>query len=191
MRAAARARGASVRLALFTRAMIRTYKGIRPELGARAYVDASAQVVGAVELGEDASVWMNTVIRGDVNRIRLGARTNVQDNCVLHVTAQHPTVLADDVTVGHSATLHGCTIERHCLVGIGAIVLNGAVVGEESIVAAGALVPEGMQVPPRSVVMGAPAKVKREVTEEERAGLRRYAENYVRYKDEYRAEAGE
>ena len=171
--------------------MIRTYKGIKPKLGARAYVDASAQVVGAVELGEDASVWMNTVIRGDVNRIRLGARTNVQDNCVLHVTAQHPTVLADDVTVGHSVTLHGCTIEKHCLVGIGAIVLNGAVVGEESIVAAGALVPEGMQVPPRSVVMGAPAKVKREVTEEERAGLRRYAENYVRYKDEYRAEAGE
>jgi gamma-carbonic anhydrase len=171
--------------------MIRTYKGIRPKLGARAYLDASAQVVGAVELGEDASVWMNTVIRGDVNRIRLGARTNVQDNCVLHVTAQHPTVLADDVTVGHSVTLHGCTIEKHCLVGIGAIVLNGAVVGEESIVAAGALVPEGMQVPPRSVVMGAPAKVKREVTEEERAGLRRYAENYVRYKDEYRAEAGE
>ena len=163
--------------------MIRTYKGIRPKLGARAYVDASAQVIGAVELGEDASVWMNTVIRGDVNRIRLGSRTNVQDNCVLHVTAQHPTVLADDVTVGHSVTLHGCTIERHCLVGIGAI--------EESIVAAGALVPEGIQVPPRSVVMGAPAKVKRDVTEEERAGLRRYAENYVRYKDEYRAEAGE
>jgi len=171
--------------------MIRSYKGISPVLGARAFVDASAQVIGAVELGDDSSVWMNTVIRGDVNRIRLGARTNVQDNCVLHVTAQHPTVLADDVTVGHSVTLHGCTIERHCLVGIGAIVLNGAVVGEESIVAAGALVPEGMQVPPRSVVMGAPAKVKRDVTEEERAGLRRYAENYVRYKDEYRAEAGE
>jgi carbonic anhydrase/acetyltransferase-like protein (isoleucine patch superfamily) len=154
-------------------------------------VDASAQVIGAVELGEDASVWMNSVIRGDVNHIRLGARTNVQDNCVLHVTAHNPTVLADDVTVGHSVTLHGCTIERHCLIGIGAIVLNGAVVGEESIVAAGALVPEGMRVPPHSVVMGAPAKVKREVTEEERAGLRRYAENYVRYKDEYRAEAGE
>jgi len=171
--------------------MIRTYRGMRPTLGARAYVDPSAQVIGAVELGDDSSVWMNTVVRGDVNRIRLGARTNVQDNCVLHVTAQHPTVLADDVTVGHSATLHGCTIERHCLVGIGAIVLNGAVVGEESIVAAGALVTEGTQVPPRSLVMGAPAKVKREVTAEERAGLRRYAENYVRYKDEYRAEAGE
>jgi carbonic anhydrase/acetyltransferase-like protein (isoleucine patch superfamily) len=170
--------------------MIRPYKGIRPTLGARAFVDPSAQVIGAVELGEDASVWMNSVIRGDVNRIRLGARTNVQDNCVLHVTAQHPTVLADDVTVGHSVTLHGCTIEKLCLVGIGAIVLNGAVVGEESIVAAGALVPEGMQVPPRSVVMGAPAKVRREVSEDERAPLRRYAENYVRYKDDYRSAEG-
>jgi carbonic anhydrase/acetyltransferase-like protein (isoleucine patch superfamily) len=170
--------------------MIRSYKGIRPSLGARAWVDTSAQVIGAVELGEDASVWMNTVIRGDVNRIRLGARTNVQDNCVLHVTAQHPTVLADDVTVGHSVTLHGCTIEKLCLVGIGAIVLNGAVVGEESIVAAGALVPEGMQVPARSVVMGAPAKVRREVSEDERASLRRYAENYVRYKDDYRSAEG-
>ncbi|HKZ31181.1 MAG TPA: gamma carbonic anhydrase family protein [Vicinamibacteria bacterium] len=167
--------------------MIRAYKGIRPALGARAYVDPSAQVIGAVELGEDASVWMNTVVRGDVNRIRVGARTNIQDNCVLHVTAQHPTVLAEDVTVGHSVTLHGCAVERLCLVGIGAIVLNGAVLGEESIVAAGALVPEGMQVPPRSLVMGTPAKVRREVTEDERAGLRRYAENYVRYKDEYRA----
>ena len=170
--------------------MIRAYKGKRPSLGARAWVDTSAQVIGAVELGEDASVWMNSVIRGDVNRIRLGARTNVQDNCVLHVTAQHPTVLSDDVTVGHSVTLHGCTIEKLCLVGIGAIVLNGAVVGEESIVAAGALVPEGMQVPPRSVVMGAPAKVRREVSEDERASLRRYAENYVRYKDDYRAADG-
>jgi carbonic anhydrase/acetyltransferase-like protein (isoleucine patch superfamily) len=134
---------------------------------------------------------MTSVVRGDVNRIRIGARTNVQDACVLHVTAQHPTTLAEDVTVGHSVTLHGCTIERLCLIGIGAIVLNGAVVGEESIVAAGALVPEGMTVPPRSVVMGSPAKVRRAVTEEERAGLRRYAENYVRYKDEYReAEEG-
>jgi carbonic anhydrase/acetyltransferase-like protein (isoleucine patch superfamily) len=171
--------------------MIRVYNGIRPALGARAYVDPSAQVIGAVELGDDASVWMNSVVRGDVNRIRLGARTNIQDNCVLHVTAQDPTVLADEVTVGHSVTLHGCSIERLCLVGIGAIVLNGAVVGEESIIAAGALVPEGMRVPPRSLVMGMPAKVRREITDEERAGLRRYAESYVRYKDEYRAAEGQ
>jgi carbonic anhydrase/acetyltransferase-like protein (isoleucine patch superfamily) len=166
--------------------MIRPYKDRQPRLGARAWVDVSAQVIGDVELGDDASVWMNTVVRGDVNRIRIGARTNVQDGCVLHVTARHETVLAEDVTVGHSVTLHGCTIERLCLIGIGAIVLNGAVVGEQSIVAAGALVPEGMQVPPRSLVMGAPARVRRETTEEERAGLRRYAENYVGYKEDYR-----
>lgn len=171
--------------------MIRAYRGIRPTLGPRAWVDASAQVIGAVELGEDASVFMNTVVRGDVNAIRIGARTNVQDNCVLHVTAQHPTTLAEEVTVGHSVTLHGCTIGRLCLVGVGAIVLNGAVVGEESIVAAGALVPEGMVVPPGSVVMGRPAKLRREVTAEERASLRRYAANYVGYKEDYRlAEEG-
>jgi carbonic anhydrase/acetyltransferase-like protein (isoleucine patch superfamily) len=172
--------------------MIRAYKGIRPSLGPRAWVDPSAQVIGAVDLGEDASVWMTSVVRGDVNRIRIGARTNVQDACVLHVTALHPTTLAEDVTVGHSVTLHGCTIERLCLIGIGAIVLNGAVVGEESIVAAGALVPEGMEVPPGSVVMGSPAQVRRAVSEEERAGLRGYADRYVGYKEDYRAaeEAG-
>jgi carbonic anhydrase/acetyltransferase-like protein (isoleucine patch superfamily) len=114
----------------------------------------------------------------------------VQDNCVLHVTARHATTLAEDVTVGHSVTLHGCAIERLCLVGIGAIVLNGAVVGEGSIVAAGALVPEGMVVPPGSVVMGAPATVRRAVSAEERAGLARYSANYVAYKEDYRL-AGE
>jgi carbonic anhydrase/acetyltransferase-like protein (isoleucine patch superfamily) len=170
--------------------MIRAYKEMRPRLGARAWVDVSAQVIGDVELGEDSSVWMNTVVRGDVNGIRVGARTNLQDGCVLHVTRQHPTVLAEDVTVGHSATLHGCTIERLCLIGIGAIVLTGAVVGEESIVGAGALVPEGMVVPPRSVVMGVPARVRRGVSEEERAGLPGYARRYVGYKDDYRGAGG-
>jgi len=170
--------------------MVRPYRTILPKLGERAWVDVSAQVVGDVELGADASVWMGSVVRGDVNRIRIGARSNVQDACVLHVTAQHPTVLAEDVTVGHSVTLHGCTIERLCLIGIGAIVLNGAVVGEESIVAAGALVPEGMQVPPRSLVMGAPAKVKRPVTEEEREKLRWYSERYVGLKEDYRQAEG-
>jgi len=170
--------------------MVRPYKAIQPKLGARAWVDVSAQVIGDVELGEDASVWMGSVVRGDVNRIRIGARSNVQDASVLHVTAQHPTVLAEDVTVGHSVTLHGCTVERLCLIGIGAIVLNGAVVGEESIVAAGALVPEGMQVPPRSLVMGAPAKVKRAVTEEEREKLRWYSERYVGLKEDYRQAEG-
>ncbi len=170
--------------------MIRAWKDVRPQIGARAWVDVSAQVIGDVTLGEDASVWMNTVVRGDVNGIRIGARTNVQDNSVLHVTSEHPTTLAEEVTVGHSVNLHGCTIERLCLIGTGAIVLNGAVVGEESIVAAGALVPERMKVPPRSLVMGQPATVRRQVSDEEREGLRRYASNYVRYKDEYREMEG-
>jgi carbonic anhydrase/acetyltransferase-like protein (isoleucine patch superfamily) len=168
--------------------MIRAYKTVRPRLGERVYVDASAQVIGDVELGDHASVWMNTVIRGDVNGIQVGAYTNVQDNSVLHVTAQYRCLLADRVTVGHSANLHGCTVGPLCLIGIGAIVLTGAVLGEECIVAAGALVPEGMTVPPRSLVMGTPAKVRRDVTEEERAGLRRYAESYARYKEDYLAE---
>jgi len=168
--------------------VIRSYRGQKPRLGARVFVDASAQVIGDVELGEDASVWMNTVIRGDVNAIRLGARTNVQDSCVLHVSSADPTVLGEEVTVGHSVTLHGCRVGSYCLVGIGAIVLNGAEIGEESVVAAGTLVPEGMKVPPRSLVMGVPAKVRREVTEVERQELRQLAKSYVGYKETYLAE---
>ena len=170
--------------------MIRPYKGRWPKLGERVFVDASAQVIGDVELADHASVWMNAVVRGDVNGIRIGQRTNVQDNCVLHVTADHPTELAEDVTVGHSVTLHGCRIGPRCLIGIGAIVLTGAEVGEESVVAAGSLVPEGMKVPPRSLVMGIPGKVRRGVTDEEREGLRRYANNYYEYKEAYLAETG-
>ena len=167
--------------------MIRAYKGIRPSLGSRAWVDPSAQVIGAVELGDDASVWMNSVVRGDVNRIRLGARTNVQDSPRPARDRSAPDRPGRGRDRGHWVTLNGLhSIERLCLIGIGAIVLNGAVVGEQSIVAAWALVPEGMLVPPRSVVMGSPAKVRREVTKDEQAGLRRHAENYVRYKDEYR-----
>ena len=116
-------------------------------------------------------------------------RSNVQDNCVLHVTAEHRTELAEDVTVGHSVTLHGCRIGSRCLIGIGAIVLNGAEVGEESVVAAGALVPEGMKIPPRSLVMGTPARVRRDVTEDERTNLRRLAESYVGYKETYLEES--
>jgi carbonic anhydrase/acetyltransferase-like protein (isoleucine patch superfamily) len=170
--------------------MIRPYKGRWPKLGERVFVDASAQVIGDVELADHASVWMNAVVRGDVNGIRIGQRTNVQDNCVLHVTADHPTELAEDVTVGHSVTLHGCRIGPRCLIGIGAIVLTGAEVGEESVVAAGSLVPEGMTIPPRSLVMGVPAKVRRAVTEEERRNLRRLAENYIGYKETYLEESG-
>jgi carbonic anhydrase/acetyltransferase-like protein (isoleucine patch superfamily) len=169
--------------------MIRAYQGITPKLGARVYVDESAQVIGDVELGDHASVWMCAVIRGDVHSIRIGAYTNVQDNCVIHVfKEQHPTVIADHVTIGHSATIHGCRIDSYCLIGMGAIILNEAHVGEECVVAAGTLVPEGMVIPPRSLVMGTPARFRRQITEEEREGLRRYAANYYEYKESYLAE---
>ena len=171
--------------------MIRPYKGIWPKLGERVFVDVSAQVIGDVELGDHASVWMNAVVRGDVHQIRIGPYTNIQDNCVVHVFKdQHPTILADHVTVGHSVTLHGCRIDSWCLIGMGATILNDAHVGEESIIAAGTLVPEGMKIPPRSLVMGLPAKVRRPITDEEKEGLRRYADHYVQYKDDYLAEAG-
>ena len=170
--------------------MIRPYKGIWPRLGERVFVDASAQVIGDVELGDHASVWMNAVVRGDVHSIRIGPCSNIQDNCVVHVFSErHPTVVGDHVTVGHSVTLHGCRIDPYCLIGMGATILNGAHVGEEAIVAAQTLVPEGMVVPPRSLVMGVPAVVRRPITEEERAGLRRYAQDYLEYKETYLAEA--
>jgi len=173
--------------------MIRPYKGIWPKLGERVFVDVSAQVIGDVELGDHASVWMNAVVRGDVHSIRIGAYTNIQDNCVVHVfKATQATLVADHVTVGHSATIHGCRIDAWCLIGMGATILNDALVGEECIVAAGTLVPEGMVIPPRSLVMGLPAKVRRPITEEERLGLRRYADNYFEYKETYLIEtAGE
>jgi carbonic anhydrase/acetyltransferase-like protein (isoleucine patch superfamily) len=124
-----------------------------------------------------------------VHTIRVGAYSNIQDNCVVHVfKEQHPTVIADHVTIGHSATIHGCQIDSYCLIGMGATILNEAHVGEESIVAAGTLVPEGMVIPPRSLVMGTPAKFRRQITEEEREGLRRYAANYFEYKESYLAE---
>lgn len=170
--------------------MIRSYKGLWPKLGERVYVDVSAQVIGDVELGDHSSIWMNAVVRGDVNSIRIGAYTNIQDLCVVHVfKGTHPTEILDHVTVGHSATLHGCRIEPWCLIGMGASILNGARVGAESIVAAGALVPEGMDVPPRSLVMGMPAKVRRPLTDEELQDLRRYSQNYYEYKETYLAEA--
>lgn len=172
--------------------MIRSYKGLRPKLGARVYVDPSAQVIGDVELGDHASVWMNTVLRGDVHFIRVGAYTNIQDNCVVHVQApEYPAVVADHVTVGHSVTLHGCRVGARCLIGIGAIVLNGAEIGDECIVAAGSLVPERMRVPPRSLVMGAPARVRRPLDDAEVARLPTYAQSYYEYKETYLAETDE
>ncbi len=163
--------------------MIRPFKGILPSVDASAYVDVSAQVIGDVHIGPESSLWMNVVVRGDVNAIRIGARSNVQDLTLVHVMRNtHPTVIGDQVTIGHSAVIHGCTIEDRCLIGMGAILLNGAHIGTGSIVAAGALVPEGMVVPPGSMVMGVPAKVRRPLTSEEDASIAWYSDNYVRYR---------
>jgi carbonic anhydrase/acetyltransferase-like protein (isoleucine patch superfamily) len=166
--------------------MQRPHRGRWPKVHATSYIDDSAQVVGEVELGADSSVWMNVVIRGDVNKITIGQRSNVQDCSVVHVMqGTHPTTIGDDVTIGHSAVVHGCTIANRVLIGMGAIVLNGAQIGEDSIVAAGTLVTEGMVVPPRSMVMGSPGKIRRPLSDDEVASILDYAANYVRYKKDY------
>jgi gamma-carbonic anhydrase len=168
--------------------MIRPFRGILPTLGAGAYVDDSAVVIGDVVIGEDASVWMGAVIRGDVNRIRIGARSNVQDLCAIHADfGDLWTEVAEDVTIGHGAILHGCRVGPRCLIGMGARLLNGVRVGEESVVAAGSVVPEGMEIPPRSLVMGVPGRVRRALKDDEVAQLRLGAEHYVEYKELHRA----
>jgi carbonic anhydrase/acetyltransferase-like protein (isoleucine patch superfamily) len=168
------------------RSMLRPYRGILPTVHPSAYVDESAQVIGDVEIGEESSVWMQVVMRGDVHRIRLGRRSNVQDGTVVHVMrGTHPTVVGEEVTIGHGVIVHGCTIADRCLVGMGAILLNGVEVGADSIVAAGTLLVEGTVVPSRSLVMGSPGKVRRVLTETEVASIRDYAARYVGYRLDY------
>ena len=169
--------------------MIRPFRGVYPQIAESAYVDVSAQVIGDVHLGEQASVWCNAVLRGDMFYIRIGDRTNIQDNCVVHTrTGSHPTVLEEEVTVGHSVTLHGCYVERGALIGIGSIVLDDARVGAQSLVAAGSLISPGTVIPPRSLVMGAPGRVKRPLTDEEVVGLEAFWKNYVDYVPKYKSE---
>lgn len=166
--------------------MIRTFQGIKPTVPQSCFIEGTAVVIGDVVMGELCSVWFNTVIRGDVNYIRIGQRTNVQDLCMLHVTHDtHPLIIGDDVTIGHNVVLHGCTIKDRVLVGMGAIVMDGAVIGEDSIVGAGALVTEGTLVPPKSLILGSPAKVKRPVTDKELGWIQESAENYVTYARQY------
>ena len=166
--------------------MLRPYRGTSPRVHPTAFVDDSAQVIGDVEIGEESSVWMCSVIRGDVHWIKVGKRTSIQDGSVVHaMTGTHPTSIGDNVTVGHAAVVHGCTIENQCLIGMGAILLNGAHVGAGSIVAAGTLITEGMKVPPKSLVMGSPGKVKRLLTQAEVAEIQMYADRYVSYRRDY------
>jgi carbonic anhydrase/acetyltransferase-like protein (isoleucine patch superfamily) len=166
--------------------MLRPYRGRLPVVDPSAYIDPSAQVIGDVEVGEESSLWMNVVARGDVHSIRIGRRSNLQDGTIVHVMNQtHPAVIGDDVTIGHGAIVHGCTIEDRVLIGMGAILLNGARVGADSIVAAGTLVPEGAEIPARSLAMGSPAKVRRLLSDEEVASILEYANNYVKYRLDY------
>jgi carbonic anhydrase/acetyltransferase-like protein (isoleucine patch superfamily) len=156
---------------------------------ASCYVDASAQVIGDVVLGERASIWMNAVVRGDVNAIRIGAESNVQDCAVLHgMRHLYPVLVGERVTIGHNATVHGCVLEDEVLVGIGAVILNNARIGEGSIIAAGAVIPEHTTIPPRSLVAGVPGKVRRELGEKDRAMILQYARNYLDYSAIYLAE---
>jgi carbonic anhydrase/acetyltransferase-like protein (isoleucine patch superfamily) len=166
--------------------VLRPYRGTSPRVHPTAFVDASAQVIGDVEIGEESSVWMCAVIRGDVHWIKVGKRTSIQDGTVVHaMTGTHPTSIGSNVTIGHAAVIHGCTIEDQCLIGMGAILLNGSHVGAGSIVAAGTLLVEGQKVPPRSLVMGSPGKVKRLLTQAEAADIQLYADRYAGYRLDY------
>src|SRR5688572_23485512 len=166
--------------------MLRAFRSVYPTVHPSAYIDVSAQVIGDVALGAESSVWMNVVIRGDVNAIRIGKRTNIQDLTLLHgMRGTHATVIGDDVTVGHTAIIHGATVEDRVLVGMGAVLLNGVHVERDCVIAAGTLLTEGTRIPTRSLVMGRPGTVKRTLTDEEVAEIRWYADAYVNYRKDY------
>jgi len=168
--------------------VIRTYDGHTPKLGRGVFIAETAAVIGDVEIGDESSIWYGTVVRGDVMPVRIGARTSIQDGTVIHVTSGFSgTVIGDDCTIGHAAIIHACTVEDFCLIGMGAIVLDGARVGRGSLVGAGALVTPGTDIPPGSLVLGAPAKVKRPVSDKERAQIADGARHYVELTRRYLA----
>jgi carbonic anhydrase/acetyltransferase-like protein (isoleucine patch superfamily) len=171
---------------LYNQVVLRPYRGQLPRIHPSAFIDDSAQVIGDVEIGEESSVWMCAVLRGDVQHIRVGRRTNIQDGSIVHVmSGTHPTTIGNKVTIGHGAIVHGCTIDDQCLIGMGAILLNGVHVGAGSIVAAGTLLVEGQKVPAKSLVMGSPGKVKRLLTQSEIAGINDYADRYATHRLDY------
>ncbi|HQR45223.1 MAG TPA: gamma carbonic anhydrase family protein [Thermoanaerobaculia bacterium] len=166
--------------------IVRSYKGATPRLGERVFLAETAAVIGDVVLGDDVSIWYSSVVRGDCCWIRIGARSNVQDNCTLHVTKETgPLVLEEEVTLGHNAVVHACTLRKGALVGMNATVLDNADVGESALIAAGSVVLPGTVVPPRTLWAGNPAKQKRVLTPEEVEGLLTYWQNYIGYKAEY------
>ena len=171
--------------------MIRGYAGKRPELGKGVFVAENAAVIGDVVIGDESSIWYSTTVRGDVMPIRIGARTSIQDNTVIHVTSDFSgTTIGSDCTVGHSAIIHACTVEDFCLIGMGSIILDGARIGTGSLVGAGALVTPGTDIPPGSLVIGSPAKVKRPLNDKEREQIRYGAAHYVELARGYLAGEG-
>lgn len=176
--------------------MIRSFQGISPQIDPTAFIAETAVVLGDVIVGPESSIWYNVVVRGDVNFIRIGARTNIQDLSMLHVTHRKhaddpgaPLVIGDDVTVAHSVTLHGCTIARGAFIGMQAVVMDKAIVGEGALVGARALVTEGTIIPPHTLWVGAPARYKRDLTDDEIIRFQRSAVNYIRYSRDYLKEA--
>ena len=174
--------------------MVHKFKDISPKIGEKTWIAPSADVIGDVTIGQDCSIWFGCVVRGDVHYISIGDRTNIQDLSMIHVTHYkkadksdgNPTVIGNDVTIGHRVMLHGCTIEDACLIGMSATILDGAVIGKESIVGAGALVTKNKVFPPRSLIMGSPAKVVKELSDEEVKELYASASRYVNFKEDYR-----
>jgi len=170
--------------------LILPYKGKKPLIGRRVYVAPNATLIGDIKLGDDASIWFGTVLRADVQRIRVGARTNIQDNCTVHVTNDDwPALIEEDVTIGHNVIAHGCTIRKGAMIGMGSILLDGSEIGEESIIGAGSLVTEGMKIPPRVLALGSPARVRRPLTNEELERVRSSPRHYMEYKDVYLSQA--
>ena len=166
--------------------MIRTFNSIEPKIHGTVFIAEDAFIIGDVEIAEDASIWYGSDVRGDVSYIRIGARTNIQDMTMIHVSSDFgPTIVEDEVTVGHRVTLHGCHVERQCLIGMGAIVMDHARIGEQSIVGAGSLVSPGTIIPPRVLAIGSPARVKRDLTDAEIAYLDTSWRNYVELKQQY------
>ena len=166
--------------------MIKTFQNKTPKIHESVFVADDAMIIGDVEIGKHSSVWFGSILRGDVNFIRIGERVNIQDAGVIHVSSKtNPTILEDEITLGHRVTLHGCYVETGCLIGIGAIVLDGARIGKNSLVAAGSLVTPNTKIPERSLVMGSPAKVKRELSDEEVDDLKRFWQNYVKLSEIY------
>ncbi len=166
--------------------MIRPFQGMAPRLGQRIFVADSALVLGDVEIGDDSSIWFNCVVRGDVNFVRIGARTNIQDMCCIHVTNHKwPTLIGDEVSIAHNVMLHGCTLEKGVLVGMSSTIMDGAVIGEGCLVAAGSLVREGFQAPPHTLVAGWPAIVKKDLSADQRQLVAGIWPRYIRYKEAY------